>query len=149
MVTNPTDIYEGAVSIPSLAQWVKDPALLWLWHRPAAAAPIRPLAWDPPYAAGAALKRNKTKQMEGKEKCIQMFSLFYCHIRFPLSWSQSYLRSTSMQFRGHAHVSLSSVLIRVSRFMFVFSFLREIVPVCGRTASLRVPISEMGSSQPY
>ena len=24
--------------------------------RPAAAAPIRPLAWEPPYAAGAALK---------------------------------------------------------------------------------------------
>ena len=34
-----------------------DPALLWLWWRPAAAAPIRPLAWEPPYAAGVALKR--------------------------------------------------------------------------------------------
>ena len=38
-----------------------DPALLWLWPRPVAAAPIRPLAWDPPYAAGAALKRQKNK----------------------------------------------------------------------------------------
>ena len=36
-----------------------DPTLLWLWCRPAAAAPIRPLAWDPPCAAGAALKRPK------------------------------------------------------------------------------------------
>ena len=36
-----------------------DPALLWLWCRPAAAAPIRPVAWDPPYAAGAALKKAK------------------------------------------------------------------------------------------
>ena len=27
-----------------------DPALLWLWRRPVAAAPIRPLAWEPPYA---------------------------------------------------------------------------------------------------
>ena len=25
-----------------------DPALLWLWWRPAAAAPIQPLAWEPP-----------------------------------------------------------------------------------------------------
>ena len=33
-----------------------DPALLWLWHRPAAAALIRPLAWEPPYAMAADLK---------------------------------------------------------------------------------------------
>ena len=35
--------------------------LLWLWHRLAATALIRPLAWEPPYAVGAALKRQKTK----------------------------------------------------------------------------------------
>ena len=33
-----------------------DLALLWLWRRPAAAARIRHLAWEPPYAAGVALK---------------------------------------------------------------------------------------------
>ena len=38
-----------------------DPALLWLWHKPAAKAPSRPLAWEPPYATGAALKRLKNK----------------------------------------------------------------------------------------
>ena len=37
------------------------PTLLWLWHRPAASAPIQPLAWEPPFTAGAALKRQKTK----------------------------------------------------------------------------------------
>ena len=36
-----------------------DPTLLWPWCRPAATAPIRPLAWEPPCAAGAALKRQK------------------------------------------------------------------------------------------
>ena len=36
-----------------------DPALLWLWHRPAAVALIQPLAWEPPYAAGVALKSKK------------------------------------------------------------------------------------------
>ena len=36
-----------------------DPALLWVWRRLAATALIRPLAWEPPYAAGAALKRQK------------------------------------------------------------------------------------------
>ena len=39
-----------------------DLALLWLWCRPAATALIRPLAWEPPYAMGAALKRLKTKR---------------------------------------------------------------------------------------
>ena len=42
-----------------------DLALLWLWHRLAAAAPIRPLAWELPYATSAALEKNqkpKTKQ---------------------------------------------------------------------------------------
>ena len=33
-----------------------DPALLWLWRRPATVALIRPLAWEPPYAADAALE---------------------------------------------------------------------------------------------
>ena len=33
-----------------------DPVLLWLWCRQATAAPIRPLAWERPYATGVALK---------------------------------------------------------------------------------------------
>ena len=32
-----------------------DLVFLWLWYRLAATAPIRPLAWEPPYAAGTAL----------------------------------------------------------------------------------------------
>ena len=39
-----------------------DLKLLWLWLRPAAAAPICPLAWDPPYATGMALKKTKKKK---------------------------------------------------------------------------------------
>ena len=54
--------HEVEGSIPGLIQWVKDQALLWLWCRPAATAPIGPLAWEPPYAAGAALKILKAKK---------------------------------------------------------------------------------------
>jgi len=39
-----------------------DLAWLWLWRRLAATAPIRPLAWEAPYAVGAALKDKKTKK---------------------------------------------------------------------------------------
>ena len=38
-----------------------DLAWLWLWHRLVATAPIRPLAWEPPYATGVALKKTKKK----------------------------------------------------------------------------------------
>ena len=39
-LTNPIRIYEDGGSIPGLARWVKDLALLWLWYMLAAVAPI-------------------------------------------------------------------------------------------------------------
>ena len=39
-----------------------DLALLWPWRRPVATVLIHPLAWEPPYATGAALKRQKEKK---------------------------------------------------------------------------------------
>ena len=50
-----------------------DPALLWLWCRLAATAPIRPLAWEPPYATGVALRNLKKNffkvSFEGEKSC--------------------------------------------------------------------------------
>ena len=40
-----------------------DHALLWLWCRLAATAPIRPLAWEPPYAVRAAQEMAKKKML--------------------------------------------------------------------------------------
>ena len=57
--TNPTGNQGAAGSIPGLAPWVKDPALLWLWCRPAATAPIGPQAWEPPCAVSVVLKKDR------------------------------------------------------------------------------------------
>ena len=73
LLTNLTRIHKDVDLIPGLAQWEgssvavscgvgcrcsSDPALLWLWCRSEAAAPIPPLAWEPPCAAGVALKKQ-------------------------------------------------------------------------------------------
>ena len=56
-----------------------DPALLWLWRRPAAAAPIGPLARESPYAAGVALKRQKDKKTH-KTPTVNVTFLPLCHV---------------------------------------------------------------------
>ena len=61
VVMNLASIREDTGLIPDLAQWVMDLALLWLWHRPAAAAVIRPLAWEPSICCGCGPKKKKKK----------------------------------------------------------------------------------------
>ena len=87
-LTNPTRNHEVAGSVPALAQWVNDrssvamscgvgcrrgsdPELLWLWCRLVAAAPIRPLAWEPPYAEGAAQEVEKRQKDQKKKRSAQ------------------------------------------------------------------------------
>ena len=87
-------IQDDAGSIPAHTQWVGesgvavaiscgvscrsglDPVLLWLWRRPAATAPIQPLAWEPPYATGVAQKskQNKKKLFKGVPVVAQWLS---------------------------------------------------------------------------
>ena len=48
-----------------------DPVLLWLWRMLVATAPVRPLAWESPYATGAALEKGQ----EDQKKKIQLVSM--------------------------------------------------------------------------
>ena len=45
-----------------------DLVLLWLWYRLPATATIQPLAWELPYAEGAALKKGPKKKKESQIK---------------------------------------------------------------------------------
>ena len=72
-LTNPTRKDEIVGLIPDLVvscgtgcRRGLDLALLWLWCKPAATALIRPVAWEPPYAMGAALKNKQTNKQKKK-----------------------------------------------------------------------------------
>ena len=55
-----------------------DLVLLWLWCR--LVALIRPLAWEPPYAWGAALKSKKTNKINNKKINIPAFTHLITHV---------------------------------------------------------------------
>ena len=80
MALNPTNIHEEAGSYPAPhPRWLRiwcchelwcrlqtrlgSCVAVWLWCRPAATAPNQTLAWEPPYAAGAALGKKKKEQI--------------------------------------------------------------------------------------
>ena len=48
--------------------------MLWLWCRPAATAPIQPLAWEPSYTRGTALRRQKEKKTQRLQDPWRFFS---------------------------------------------------------------------------
>ena len=61
-----------------------DTTLLWLWHRPTATAPIRPLAWEPPYAAGAAQEMAKKRKKKKEKKKVLLFLMpFFFFLQGP------------------------------------------------------------------
>ena len=65
-----------------LSHFIGDPSLLWC--RPAASAPVRPLAWEPPHAVGAALK-TKNKEFSPKQLCANPARFSVSSLSLPLS----------------------------------------------------------------
>ena len=69
-----------------------DPLLLWLWCRLAPTAPIRPLAWEPPYAAGVTqemAKRPKKRKEKSGKSCEDFLHIdnYYANYDAPNSLS--------------------------------------------------------------
>ena len=52
-----------------------DLALLWLWRRPAAIAPIRPIAWESPYATSVPPPKKKDKRQKERKKEESRYSI--------------------------------------------------------------------------
>ena len=64
-----------------------DPVLLWLWCSPAATAPIRLLAWEPPYVSGVALKRTKGKKKKKKRNLEVNVEIILNLVGFLFVWT--------------------------------------------------------------
>ena len=94
-----------------------DLVLLWLWCRPAATAPIRPLAWEPSYAVDAAIKRQKTKtekktrtrkrkhKQRKREKRLRMWG-FFVVVCLPFFCLFAFSRATPVAYGGSRARSL-------------------------------------------
>ena len=82
-----------------------DPALLWLWHRPAATARIRPLAWEPLYATGTALEKSKKKKKK-KENVIHLPLPIYDPSTFSKNMSH-YVNWSSSETHFSNHISIT------------------------------------------
>ena len=71
---------------------VSDLAWLWLWCRLATVAPTRPLAWEPPYASGAALKKKKKVCMYMYEWVTLLYSRNWQNIINQLHFNNNHLK---------------------------------------------------------
>ena len=76
--------------------------MLWLLRRLVATAPIRPLAWEPPYATGVALEKAKNvNNNKGLSYLTSEKKTFYFFILFFLNEKKNLLKvGSSSNSRG-------------------------------------------------
>ena len=121
--------------VRSLALWVKDPELLWLWCRLVATAQTRPLPWELPYASDAALKNTENKNIVFKESC-----------EFP---PNSMLSCRGWGLWQGSCLSLASLPILM--WFFSFSLFRATLVACGSSKArgrIRAAAAGLHTPQP-
>ena len=61
-----------------------DLMLLWLWCRLAVIGPIQPLAWEPPYAVGVALKKKNWEETDQNVNRSHICMIGTCEMFFSI-----------------------------------------------------------------
>ena len=99
-----------------------DLALLWLWHRLAATALIRPLAWEPPYATSAALERTKDQKKKKERERKKNRDLINLFCERPASKASNYFRLCRVYGLTVTQLYIIKVAIEICRQMGVAVF---------------------------
>lgn len=133
---NLTRFCKDGDSIPaSLSEWVKDPtalsfgvvhrcsshpALVWMWCRPGSVAPICPLVWELPYAAGSALKKEKLAH----SFCVcyvlfiillcLLFVIYYVIVLFIIFYSFFHLCTVDIRYDIHFKYTTQSFSVFIN-----------------------------------
>ena len=92
-----------------------DLALLWLWCRPVATAPIGLLAWEPPYAMGSAPEMAKSQKKKKKlattrcpgEVCFYQGMIIFIPKSYPVL--QKNHRNDALQIQVHLRRARKSI----------------------------------------
>ena len=109
-----------------------DLALLWMWCRPQAEAPTRPVIWELPYAAGMALKGKKRKNLTGNVLIDWMglfLQLFHSSVWIIVKWDDLVYSDFSVfdffkALRNFVHINKSmrmEGILSVDKIFFVES----------------------------
>ena len=93
------------------SQTSSDPALLWLWIRPAATALMWFPAWELPYARSAALKsKKKKKKKKKKTKTIKVWKIWFVTKYRTIIWDSNptpgHLSRQNRKSKGYMHLNV-------------------------------------------